>query len=442
MTNIVKLNVSQTQAPLPSTLQQTGALVSQGGTTLTSGNRAYLTQLSDLTPLIEPSTLAIASISISGLTGTITTAAPHGIGIGGFVPVALMGLTPAGYNGTYFVTSTGASTLTVYFGVYLGPVTTPGFYLSAEAEAYEIVQMATTFFAQGNAIGVYVFEVGAGSQANGVSVLSTFITNNPGTTYLWLVPREWAGEPTFVQYVATQEANTAKVYFLTTMTQGNAATFIPTMKCVLGLVETTGVGAIEFNEFSLAAVMYVMLSYAPSANNRVTPLAFSFVTDATPYPLFGNGPVLATLKGDNINVIGTGAEGGITNALVAYGTTMDGRDFIYWYSVDWVEINVKLDLANEVINGSNNPQNPLYYDQAGIDRLRVRAQATMNRAIQFGLAIGPITVTAVAFNTYVTANPSDFRTGTYNGLAVTYTPNRGFESITFNVNVTDFPVAA
>ncbi|EMD3913601.1 hypothetical protein VQ345_004778 [Salmonella enterica] len=49
----------------------------------------------------------------------------------------------------------------------------------------------------------------------------------------------------------------------------------------------------------------------------------------------------------------------------------------YWYSVAWCAINLELDLANEVINGSNTTVNPLYYDQQGIGRLQRRALKTL-----------------------------------------------------------------
>lgn len=38
----------------------------------------------------------------------------------------------------------------------------------------------------------------------------------------------------------------------------------------------------------------------------------------------------------------------------------------------WCAINLEMDLANEVINGSNTTVNPLYYEQNGIDRLQRR----------------------------------------------------------------------
>jgi len=50
--SIVQVNVNINVAPTPATLQQSGALVSQGGTSLSAGTFGLLTQLSDLTPLL------------------------------------------------------------------------------------------------------------------------------------------------------------------------------------------------------------------------------------------------------------------------------------------------------------------------------------------------------------------------------------------------------
>ena len=52
MTTIVTVQVSQTIAPTPNQLQKTGALISQGGTTLSTRTYSLLTQLADLTPLL------------------------------------------------------------------------------------------------------------------------------------------------------------------------------------------------------------------------------------------------------------------------------------------------------------------------------------------------------------------------------------------------------
>jgi hypothetical protein len=195
-------------------------------------------------------------------------------------------------------------------------------------------------------------------------------------------------------------------------------------------------------EFTVASCFWRLLSYSPTAANLVAPFAFGYTYGVTAFPTRGQNALLTELKAANVNVIGTGAEGGITNTIILWGTAMDGHDMTYWYSVDWVQINVDLAISNAIINGSNNAQNPLYYDQNGINRLQSVAQTVLRNAISFGLALAPVTVNAVPFVQYVTQNPADYPAGIYGGLSVAYTPQRGFTQIIFYVNVSSFPTAA
>ena len=60
---------------------------------------------------------------------------------------------------------------------------------------------------------------------------------------------------------------------------------------------------------------------------------------------------------------------------------------------------------------------------------------TLNRGATYGALLGPSSVTAIDFGTYVTGNPGAYQAGIYNGLSATVTPLRGFSSITFNLTV-------
>ena len=214
-------------------------------------------------------------------------------------------------------------------------------------------------------------------------------------------------------------------------------------------------------ELSMAAPFRRGLAYRPSSNNRVAPFDFGYMYGVTPFPVRGNAALITTLEASGVNRIDTGAEGGISNTIINPGTTMDNRDFTYWYAVDWVQINLKQDIANAVINGSNTATLPLYYDQTGINTLLGVIARTMNRGVTYGLVLGQAVQTsfnasdladalgagkypaltvcnAVPFIDYSNANPSDYRLGVYNGFSVQFTPKRGFRSITIPVVVTDF----
>ena len=548
MNNIVIVNVTQTQAPLPNKLQKIGALISQGGTTLGVGAYSLLTQLSDLTPLLA-APLALTSVVWASTYGgqvTATTTVAHGIAVGQQFTTTIAGVEPAGYNGTYLCLATGASTFTYYLAVDPGSETVAGTYTPRNAA--ELVAMATTFFTQGAQQGVYVLELGAGEPSVGVANLITFLAENDQFFYSYLTPRNWDGNSSFLALAATLTSTTAKTYFFVTTTLQNRSLYPATMKSVIKLVEapvygvwpanvitgatyaanaityttttthgvkpgdyftitgftpstyngtfmalpgTTGstlIGAVAADpgsdtvqgtlvasryastgipatEFSHASDFWVALNYNPSTTNKVTPFSFAQLNGVTQFPLRGNAALLSLLKADNTNYVGTGAEGGITNAMLLWGRTCDGRPFNYWYSVDWMQINVQLNIANAIINGSNNPINPLYYNQSGINRLQQVAASTGGSAITFGLALGTVklaeldgpefgdnlnagvyagnlVVNAVPFVPYARANPSDYRIGLYSGLSMVYTPLRGFEQIIFNINVTDFVAAS
>lgn len=636
MTAIVTVNVSQTIAPAPSTLQKTGAFISQGGTNTTPGTRSLLATAADLTPLLK-TTAAITSVILStAQITTFTTTQIHGLPIGDVIQLTIAGVTAqttAGiFNGTFLCTITGTSTFTA-------PITgtaqtgTGGTYINSSSP--ELVQMATTFFAQGAQQGVYVLELGAGNPAEGVAFLRAWITANPNVLYSYLVPRLWDGQASFLDLLGQFEATTSKTYFFVTTTLSNYPLYNILQKSCFAMIEsptygvhaanaltditfsgawganvitntvwaatnggqvtyttttahgiqpgqvfsvtgstpagynltnavalvgttastlvaallvdpgaisvegtvsasvagfatatsttahgvavgqyfkvsgalgatipdgyngyhlaltgTTGStlvyalpadpGASTLNgtlvasfyanagtastEFSVAAAFWVTLNYNPSTTNKVTPTAFSFLFGVTPFPTQGNAAILQTLQDSFINVVGTGAQGGISTAILLYGVTRDGRDFTYWYSVDWVQINIAIAISNAIINGSNNTLNPLYYNQDGINRLQQVASTVLGSGLTFGLVLGTVkqvqlngpafttalnagdfsgftVINAVPFVPYSQANPSDYALGQYQGLSAVYVPTRGFVHIVFNVNVTDFVAA-
>jgi hypothetical protein len=535
---IVTVNVSVITAPTPITLQSTGAFISQGGTTLAANASKLLTQLSDLTSVLQggvacslaqsagvaTATLdesAIASgtynsttglvtltleatvglnpgnlVAISGLTGTGsyaqldgtwacaagtsgttltyyattgltltitnsntgTVQATTGLNTGVQFWTTISGATPAAYNGTFLATVASSSTFT--YAVPSGtssPAT--GSPLFTPPSVVELTQMATTFFEQGGSQGVYVLELGAGTASAGATALSTYISNNPNAFYIYLVPRSWDGVSSFLSLIAQFEALTGQTYFFTTTTLATYSDYTAAMKSVLWMVEAPG---IPNTEFSLAAALHVALSYNPSPTDQVTPFAFSYLYGVTPYPTFGNGPTLAAIKTAGGNYVGTGYEGGIATSILFWGSTADGNDFSYWYSIDWVQENVNQAISNAIINGSNNPTNPIYYNQQGINTLQSVAAGVMAAGVSNGLVLyGPLqvglsvaqlninynngaytgqsVVNAVPFLTYVTLNPNDFPIGKYAGFTIIFTPNRGFKAIVFNVLVNNLP---
>lgn len=454
--SIVTINVSQSVAPAPVLLQKTGAIISQGATTLSNNASALLNQASSLTGLLAPP-LALSSLVFSGGTVIATTSASlAGVNTGDTFPATIAGASPSGYNGLYLATVTGANTFTYALANDPGVETVPGTF--TPPGQMELVSQVNTFFGQGTGQAVYVLELGANDQTTGPAALSAWIATNPGVFYSYLVPRGWDASAGLLALAAQFENLNAKTYFFVTTTLANYASYLPTQKCIFALVESPN---IPLTEFSLAAVFQLTLNYAPSATNRQTQTDYAYLYGVTQYPTMGNQATLAAINAANVSYVGNGAEGGISNTLVQGGTTLDGNDFSFWYSVDWIQLQCDQAIANAIINGANNPLNPLYYDQNGVNVLQDTVVKTVGNAITFGLATGTVTratldgpaftaaldaddfvdqdvVNAVPFVTYTTENPSAYQEGSYGGLSVVYIPMRGFKQIIFNIQVTDF----
>lgn len=431
-TQIVTVNVTQTIAPAPSQLQRTGALVSQGATTLTPGTSSLLTQYSDLTSILAGS-ISITTMTWASSVVSVITATPHGIPSGDTILGLITGVTPVAYNGTFQITSTGTNTFTYPLVAGPGVVTIQGVYTNESVQ--DLVAMATTFFAQGSQNSVYVLELGVGTAAEGVVALGAYIIDPTVVFYGYCLTTELSGESTMVALANEYAATTSQVYFWVTETIGDYGLFSD-IKSVISMCQDV---TAPVTEWSIAAMFWNALNYNPQDTNKVAPMAFQYLRGVTAFT--GKQAQQQALKTANVNYVGTGAEGGISNTLVLWGVNSDGNDFTYWYSVDWVQININRSISAAIINGSNNPINPLYYNQAGINTLQKVAQGTINSGIAFGLVLAPSTVYAVTFNTYITNNPGDYALGKYAGLSVTYTPARGFIQIIFNVNVSSFALA-
>ncbi|MCO4880238.1 hypothetical protein [Paraburkholderia caribensis] len=433
--DIVVINVSTQFAPKANNLQKIGDLVSQGGTTLAPGTRQLITQKKDLTSILK---VALNNTALQWATGTVTvtTSTPHGIPTGDTVRWTVQGAIPAAYNGTFDVTSLTADSFT--YSLVNNPGAATGFGTSIDASVSEVTAMANTYFAQGRTNSVYVLELGEGTAAEGVADLRAYLDANANREYGFLVPRSFAAEASFPALVGDNSANDAMVYFFTTFSTQNAANAgaFAGMKGFFGFVEDDNT---PVTEFTLASVFFKILNRSPSNAEKVPPLQNGFLTGVT------NGQFtdqqISTYQSLNLSYAIVGSEGGLTNTILKGGKVGSGVFFNFWYSTDWAIINLHLNLANEVINGSNSTINPLYYRQSGIDRLEGRAQQVMNSGISFGLFLDPAPVSAVDFVTYTTSNPSDYAAGLYTGLSCQAVPQNGFTRIEFQLEVTDIPGA-
>ena len=453
--NIVSESVTPVVPAAPSMLQKTGAIISQGGTTITPGTLQLITQASDLTSL-TPTPLAVTSAAWAASVVTLTLTSATTWPVGTTLEITVAGFTPTGYNGTFLGTVATTTTITYPLAVSPGTETVAGTVMPAEVA--NIANLVSQFYAQGAGLSFYIYETGVTAIATAITALQTWLTNNPSAVYLWLVPSTWDAQAGYLTLVELYTAATAKTYFITTTTVSNYTQYPVTAKSVLAMVNAPTAPATETR--SAVSIFWQVLNNNPGAGGQVPPLNNRFAYALTPWTGLGIQTTLTAILAANVNVLLTGAEGGLSNIIIRGGRTMDGKQFGYWYAVDWVEINGGRAIAAEVINGSNTSLNPLVYNQLGINQLQSTLVGVMQQAISAGLALGNIVTTqlsqidfvnnfnnglyagqvvinAVPFAAYQLLNPTSYSIGQYGGLSVVFAPQLGFDSILVNITPTE-----
>lgn len=431
---IVVVNVSTIAASVPATLQRTGAIISTGSTPLLPGSSQVITQYSDITALVEAkNTRTVVGLESDGTELTIELEGDVALTVGGRYEIVVSGALPSVFNGRWDAEYTGSNTFVAGTTIAASVATENGkALLPPTAADSELLINFSSFFAQGKRQAAYVLELGP--PAGAIAALTAYLADPVLRFYTYRVPDSWDGNDEFVQLAKNNAANDSMVYFFidSTYTMIPGSPYVSPYYGVKSVVVAAKGDADNWFSPSVEQ-MWQVLSTAPSEVSKVAPFAFRYVIGAD--PLKDRQGAKNALLGQYVNFIGTGAEGGISNTIVFGGFTADGRDIMQWYAVDWVQINVAQALAKAVIDGSNTPENPLYYNQPGINTLQSVAQAKMNSAVTFGMSNGTPIVECVPFLEYIQNNQEDYATGRYAGIYVNFVPNRGFTQLVFNMTV-------
>ena len=432
-TKIVNLTAVVTAAPVPSQYQQSGAIVSVGGTTLATG--AY--------QFCGTDTAALALLQTSGtgnyieLANMIKTHFAQGNAVGLYI-------LELGYDANIDTQISNLSTWDIanpkLFYAYL----TPADWDTLSQEVGSVTVGAATYTYTATPTVTFTAATGGGVTATGTAVLSgtqvaSITITNPGyypsqpapTATLSAASTGTAPALTVNManaqnlLAANYESPTGKKYFFVTTTTAGVASY-PVNKAIIATVPAPTAPS---TEFTAAMPFYQWLVNNPSQENPLAPMAFRYAYGVTPWPASGQNSEITTVLSAYGNLIGTGAEGGISNSILFKGTTMDGEQAAWWYGIDWFQIQVNQALAAAVINGSNSVP-PLTYNQAGINYLQKIAQAVANSAVKFGCAL-TATVTATPFGTYTTDNPANYNAGIYGGFQAQVVGQNGFLVLDF-----------
>jgi hypothetical protein len=437
---IVNLTAVLTVAPEPSQLQQSGAFVSVGGTTLAEGSYLYCAQLSALQAVLATS----GSGNQVELNTMGTTFFAQGTSVGAYV--LELGTQSSGVTGiealqTWITDNPGI------FYAYLVPASWDN---QDEVVGSVIINVPGTTYVTAPTVTFSAPGEG-GVTATGTAVLNTtggvasVTITNPGGPYTSAPTVTFSAPPSGTTATGTvnlaAELNivagdyaspTGRTYFFITTTVANVASYQPN-KSVYAFVPSPTATS---QEFGAAAHFYQWLVNNPGPTSKLAPMAYRFLNGVTPWPATGYAANIQTVLSayGNINLVPP--QGGITNTCIFKGTTSDGSQSSWWYGIDWYQITVTNDLADEVVNGSNE-EPPLLYDQDGINQLAGVAQRDLNTAISYGCALSG-TVTAASFATYTAANPANYKAGIYQGLGANIVGQNGFLQVGITLDAIEF----
>jgi len=456
---IVQVNVSETVAPLPNRLQQTAAIVSMGGTTIPAGTTQWIAAPGQLNDYLIPA-YDISAISWTTGVVTVVTTNPHGIPVGSTTNIVVAGVAPTAYNGNFVATS--VNTTTLHYSIASNPGAETVLGTVQVGPQVDLIADDATWWAQGNlGTGYYVYETGSAVTTTVISEVTAYLTANPQTIYNWIfLPGMDADHTNLRAFFLLHNTLNALIKFWLPVSQSTYTSWEgeSTLQNVFVMIESPSADFATESDVTAPAQYYT--AFVPTPTNRLPPAQYTYLNAVTAYTPITQA-LITTFLTNHINFVATGAEGGISNTILIDGKTLNGTPFNVAYSIDWVQIQSNQAISNAVINGSNNPLSPLYYDQNGIDRLQQVVVQVGNTAIASGLALGQViqvdldptvfatnvglgvyagnfVVNAVPFNIYTALNPSDYANQIYGGLQVAYTPQYGFETIVFNLNVTQF----
>lgn len=289
---------------------------------------------------------------------------------------------------------------------------------------------ATSFFAQGTS-SYYVTEVSGETGETTIAKITAWLTANPNSTYIAAIDATASVDATFPTLAKAYSGNTACLYFLPTLTLADFAN-VSGIKSVIGFLQASAAPSTEYSEGGLA---YTFASLTPSATTQIAPWTYKFMTGLTQYATAYQTSQINTALAANANFILPATAAGLTSDILMGGVCADGTPIMMWYGADYAYLNLTEGLTFAVVNGSNSQTNPLKYNQTGINTLKAAALLYLKNAVNVGAILGPVTVTAVSFADYVSANPDNYEAGIYTGLSATVVPQNGFTNITFALTI-------
>lgn len=184
----------------------------------------------------------------------------------------------------------------------------------------------------------------------------------------------------------------------------------------------------ESSAYPLDAVILGITANAKfdiSANNPASPLNFKVVEGQ------GHKHLSVNMRKALIDTPANFLESMVGNTVIMNGRCADGQAWEYYYQWHLLELEIKTKIQTLLINGVNNPNFVIYYNQNGLDILKANIisvlQLWQSRGVvtDFARTLNPNTnelegkgdITMIDFYTYIAQNPTDYQNEVYKGFS-------------------------
>lgn len=322
-------------------------------------------------------------------------------------------------------------------------------------DASGFVRSIISYFNYSNNKPLHIFEAAGDTDDTKtvdkqVSALDDYITAGTTKCYIYLVPSTWyvASSP-FATMMGKYTKETSQQYFMLKMTNDDPSTDavftqFKDLKCLFCVYDNTSA---EYQKtYSMTGSILGLIASAKfdiTATNKASPLNFktlnSYKFESIPNALLQHliqAPVNFVFDEIGLPTIGN-------------GRYTDGSTFEYWYQWDLTQIAINNKLTTMLINGANNPQYVIRYNQSGIDTLVASIKSVLSQQISLGCitnfaqSVDPVTgnlvgegdVSAVEFTEYIKENPEDYQNEIYNGVSFYIMIGRYIRQVVINVTL-------
>lgn len=261
-----------------------------------------------------------------------------------------------------------------------------------------------------------------------ISAIKTQIDNGKVRIYIYALPKELTYYAELGTFLGLYADTMSQLYFAVeldkdeNLASGKTSSYFTGLKSVIPIYNN---GAKHYSAVGAFLGRFASAILDISDTNKASPLNFKTIAGF-------KYEVLSKQKEQEIIDYGGSFIGEMVgNVVILNGRTADLRPLDYWYQWDLTAYYIKEALITLLLQGVNNPNQVVTYDQHGIDVVNATITAQLNKMISYGCitefasSLNPATnelensgyIKAIPFYEYINSNPDDYTNEIYGGIS-------------------------